>query len=59
MAKKKIREFFAGKCNVCNQQYLTTDGNWIINAERKLFCHEPCFDIYVRNNQKEKYYAKR
>jgi hypothetical protein len=49
MAKKKIKEFHVGNCNVCNKEHKTTNGGWIINAEHKLFCHGFCFDLYVDN----------
>jgi predicted metal-binding protein len=57
MAKKKIKEFHVGHCNVCNKEHKTTNGGWIINAEHKLFCHGFCFDLYVDNamiNKSEK-----
>ena len=49
MAKKKIKEFHVGHCNVCNKEHKTTNCGWIINAEHKLFCHGFCFDLYVDN----------
>jgi hypothetical protein len=51
MAKKKIKEFHVGNCNVCNKEHKTTNGGWIINAEKKLFCHNYCFDLYLHNNK--------
>ena len=49
MVKKKVREFLAGQCYICNCTHTTSNGGWIINAEKKLFCHEPCFTIYLNN----------
>lgn len=49
MAKKKIREFIVGNCGTCNKEHRTTNGGWIINAEKKLFCHGFCFNLYVHN----------
>jgi len=48
---RKTKEFLVGYCGICNQEHRTTNGGWIINAEKKLFCHETCFDIYINNNQ--------
>ena len=48
-----------GYCLMCKRQLLSNEGGWIINAEKKYFCHhyngtESCFDKYT----KEKYYAR-
>lgn len=47
--KKKVREFIAGNCNICNHFYMANDGGWIVNAENKIFCHNYCFDLYIHN----------
>ena len=49
-----------GYCLMCKRQLLSNEGGWIINAEKKYFCHhyngtESCFDKYVN---KEKHYAR-
>jgi hypothetical protein len=49
--KKKVREFIAGRCGICNHEYMASDGGWIVNAEHKLFCHHYCFDLYLHNNK--------
>ena len=40
-----------GWCNVCQKELLSNEGGWIINAEKKHFCHDgrdgSCFDKYV------------
>ena len=48
-----------GYCLMCKRQLLSNEGGWIINAEKKYFCHyyngtESCFDKYIN---KEKHYA--
>jgi len=45
MAKSK--EFLAGNCRICNQEHRSTNGGWIINMEKKLFCYDTCFDLYL------------
>ena len=50
-----------GKCTICERELLSNEGGWIINAEKKYFCHEgrdgSCFDQYckqgVNNVRKE------
>ena len=49
-----------GYCLMCKRQLLSNEGGWIINAEKKYFCHhyngtESCFDKYIN---KEKHYAR-
>ena len=50
-----------GYCIMCKRQLLSNEGGWIINAEKKYFCHEgregSCFDNYCENKLKEKQYA--
>ena len=56
--KTKERVFICGWCNVCQKELLNNEGGWIINAEKKHFCHDgrdgSCFDKYA----KEKLNAK-
>ena len=57
--KTKDRIFVCGYCNMCEKELLNNEGGWIINAEKKYFCHhyngtESCFDKYI----KEKHYAR-
>ena len=48
--KTKYREFICGYCDWCKKELLNTMGGWIINAEKKHFCHDgrdgSCFDKY-------------
>ena len=53
MAKKswvrsKEQIIICGKCEVCNKELTSDMGGWIVNAEKKRFCHngidELCFD---------------
>ena len=48
--KKKEKIFVCGYCNMCEKELLNNEGGWIINAERKHFCHDgkdgSCFDKY-------------
>ena len=57
--KSKDRVFICGYCNYCHKELLNNEGGWIINAEKKYFCHEgregSCFDNYCENKLKEKY----
>ena len=58
-----------GYCLMCKRQLLSNEGGWIINAEKKYFCHhyngtESCFDKYckqgvdnVRKENEEAFYA--
>ena len=65
LAKKKTWSrknivIVCGYCLMCKRQLLSNEGEWIINAERKYFCHhyngtESCFDKYIN---KEKDYAR-
>ena len=67
MRKKKTKEFIVGTCGICNKEHRTPNGRWIINAEKKLFCHGFCFNLYVDNAtigrltdiQRRNIYAKR
>ena len=41
-----------GYCIMCKRQLLSNEGGWIINAEKKHFCHSyhgkpSCFDRYL------------
>ena len=42
----------AGWCNVCKKEMLSNAGGWIVNAEKKHFCHDgkdgSCFDKYIK-----------
>ena len=53
---RKNIEFVCGYCFSCNKELLNTMGGWIINAEKKHFCHDgrdgSCFDKYC-NIKKE------
>ena len=49
-----------GYCLMCKRQLLSNEGGWIINAEKKYFCHhyngtESCFYKYIN---KENNYAR-
>tara|TARA_R100000655_G_scaffold80514_1_gene119937 strand:- start:115 stop:318 length:204 start_codon:yes stop_codon:yes gene_type:complete len=50
--KTKNRTFVTGYCNKCKKELLNTMGGWIINAEKKHFCHDgrdgSCFDKYIK-----------
>ena len=57
-----------GYCLMCKRQLLSNEGGWIINAEKKYFCHEgrdgSCFDQYckkgvenVRKENEKAFYA--
>ena len=58
--KAKNKTFICGYCDWCKKELLSDEGGWIINLERKYFCHngkdELCFDKYI-NYKKEKQYA--
>ena len=69
--KTKYREFICGYCDWCKKELLNTMGGWIINGEKKYFCHDgrdgSCFDNYCNNkgeqnagtqNEKEAYEEK-
>ena len=53
--KSKKRVFVCGWCNRCKKELLNNDGGWIINGEKKHFCHDgrdgSCFDKYVKEAQ--------
>ena len=44
-----------GYCLMCKRQLLSNEGGWIINAEKKYFCHEgrdgSCFDKYCKQGE--------
>jgi len=58
---RKNLTLVCGYCLMCKRQLLSNEGGWIINAEKKYFCHEgrdgSCFDKYcnigVDNVRKE------
>ena len=44
-----------GYCLMCKRQLLSNEGGWIINAEKKYFCHhynctESFFDKYINKD---------
>ena len=45
-----------GWCNVCQKELLSNEGGWIVNAEKKHFCHDgkdgSCFDKYIIEQKK-------
>ena len=49
--KPKNKVLFCGYCEVCNKQLYSDTPGWIVNAEKKSFCHngidELCFDTYL------------
>ena len=52
-SKKKNAVFFCGRCESCNKELTSDMGGWIINAEKKYFCHDgrdgSCFDKYCES----------
>ena len=50
--KSKVKVFICGYCNYCNKELLNNEGGWIINAEKKHYCHDgrdgSCFDKYIK-----------
>ena len=55
---KKQAVLTCGWCHVCEKELLSNAGGWIINADKKYFCHEgregSCFDNYCQRKLKEK-----
>ena len=55
---KKQAILTCGWCHVCEKELLSNAGGWIINADKKYFCHEgregSCFDNYCQRKLKEK-----
>jgi hypothetical protein len=53
--KSKVRVFICGYCNYCNKELLNNEGGWIINGEKKHYCHDgrdgSCFDKYIKEKQ--------
>jgi hypothetical protein len=51
--KKKNTVFFCGNCQWCNKELTSDMGGWIVNAEKKHFCHNgldgSCFDKYCES----------
>ena len=47
---KRNLTLVCGYCMMCKRQLLSNEGGWIINAEKKHFCHDgrdgSCFDKY-------------
>jgi len=56
--KKQDKVFICGWCNTCKKELLNNEGGWIINGEKKHFCHDgrdgSCFDKYCNDKEKEK-----
>ena len=54
--KTKDRIFVCGYCNICEKELLNNEGGWIINAEKKHFCHDgrdgSCFDKYCHKKRR-------
>ena len=50
MSKSKQKVFGCGKCHWCGKEHLSNEGGWVINAERKNFCHyeDGCYDKYFK-----------
>ena len=49
---KRNLTLVCGYCIMCKRQLLSNEGGWIINAEKKRFCHHynnglSCFDKYL------------
>ena len=48
---KSKAPIICGWCNVCQKELLSNEDGWIVNAEKKHFCHDgrdgSCFDKYV------------
>jgi|TARA_X000001388_G_C2165115_1_gene97677 hypothetical protein len=50
-----------GRCFVCKKELYSNEGGWIINAEKKFFCHKhlekeiSCFDKYLNRDNKNIY----
>jgi len=53
---RKNLTLVCGYCLMCKRQLLSNEGGWIINAEKKYFCHEgrdgSCFDKYINIGDK-------
>jgi len=53
--RSKEQIIICGKCEVCNKELTSIMGGWIVNAEKKRFCHngidELCFDKYINNRK--------
>ena len=51
--RKMVR--ICGICNQCGKEMLSDAGGWIINAEKKHFCHDgrdgSCFDKYCHTKK--------
>ena len=49
--KNKKQVYNCGQCDWCNKELTSDMGGWIINAEKKHFCHDGvnklCFDHYL------------
>ena len=50
---KKSLTLVCGYCIMCKRQLLSSEGGWIVNAEKKRFCEHygekkpSCFDRYL------------
>ena len=53
--RSKEQILICGYCEVCGKQLMSDKGNWIVNAEKKKFCHnskdELCFNQYINNRK--------
>ena len=54
---RKNLTLVCGYCLMCKRQLLSNEGGWIINAEKKYFCHyynngQSCFDKYINIGDK-------
>ena len=55
--RNKTTVLLCGKCEECGRELLSNEGGWIINAEKRYFCHNgrdgSCFDNYCQRKLKE------
>ena len=50
MNRKKNTVYRCGICYQCGKEHFSNEGEWIINAEHRNFCHsleKSCFDEYL------------
>jgi len=62
--RPKEQLLICGYCEVCNKELTSDMGGWIVNAQKKRFCHNgkdgSCFDNYCMikiKQQKENNYV--
>ena len=59
--KKQNSVRLCGICEECNRELLSNEGGWIINGDKKYFCHDgkdgSCFDNYCKRKLEETNYA--